>query len=387
MAELRRLSLATTGDILLAALFTTVAELDVWVRETVHGPRPTNAVLLAFVAPPLAIRRRWPSVAVAVTGTAIAVQAFVVGDPPSGFLYAGPILIGAYSLGAHARVSRRSLAALALLVFGYGVVTVYYTGNQGLKATDVSWFAAALVPWGAGHFVGRRRAAAAAVADAERAERSSEQERLAALEQERGRMARELHDILAHSVSLMGVQAGAAEEVLARDPERARPVLRSIQQTSRDSVGELRRLLGMLRADELEADRSPQPGIEQLGLLVERMRDAGLPVELSVEGRRRALPAGLALTAYRVVQESLTNALKHAHPSLVEIVVRYEQAQLELRVVNDGVVANGRTVESGHGLIGMRERVSLYGGRLEARPEPGGRFLVEAGIPFDAADA
>jgi DNA-binding NarL/FixJ family response regulator len=171
-------------------------------------------------------------------------------------------------------------------------------------------------------------------------------------------MARELHDVLAHSVSVMGVQAGAAEEVLARVPERARPVLRSIQRISRDSIGELRRLLGMLRSDELEPSTAPQPRLDQLDGLIERMRRAGLPVALRITGSRHVLSAGVELTAYRVVQEALTNALKHARPSHVDVVLSYSPDRLEISIDNDGPCAAGNG--TGQGLIGMNERVSRY---------------------------
>jgi signal transduction histidine kinase len=380
-----RVSLALVGDVLLAALFTLTAQLDVWVRHTVTGPQLTNAAILAFVAPPLAFRRTRPSAAVAVTAAAIAVQAVVVGEPPSGFLYAGPVLIGSYSLGVHAPACRRALAALAALVIGYGVTAIYWTGGQGLVVTDVLWSLAPVAPWFVGRFVRRRRLEAAAEAQREGAERERERHRLAALEDERSRMARELHDILAHSVSVMGVQAGAAEEMLARDPERARPLLQSIQQTSRDSVAELRRLLGMLRAQELGPELAPQPGLDQLDTLVARMHDSGLPVELRIEGTAHPLPPGVELTAYRVVQESLTNALKHARPSTVEVAIDYRPSRLVVRVTNDGVVRprNG----DGHGLIGMNERVSLYGGRLDAATRADGTFRVHAEIPVEPVGA
>jgi signal transduction histidine kinase len=164
-------------------------------------------------------------------------------------------------------------------------------------------------------------------------------------------------------------------------------VLRSIQQTSRDSVAELRRLLGMLRAEELEPERAPQPSLDQLNALVSRMSEAGLPVELQIEGARHPLPAGVELTAYRVVQESLTNALKHARPSRVEVVIRYEPAQLDVLVGNDGVSPLAHGNGSGHGLLVMNERVSLYGGRLDAGVTTAGTFRVHAEIPFETAPA
>jgi signal transduction histidine kinase len=390
--RLRRLSRSQLGDIALAAAVLAVAELDVWVRGMVAGPRLENALLLAPVALPLICRRRWPCGALAVIASAIAAQALLVaGHPPSGLLFAVPILLGAYSVGAYAPWSWRAFGALAALAVAYDVI--YANAQGGLSgsfnavAGDLVWLFLPTGAWLGGWYMRRRRREAAALVETVRVERAREQQRLAALEQERGRMARELHDILAHSVSLMGVQAGAAEEVLARDPERARPVLRSIQQTSRDSVAELRRLLGMLRAEELELERSPQPGLDQLDALVARMREAGLPVELSVEGSTHPLAAGVELTAYRVVQESLTNALKHARPSRVEVVVRCGPAQLDVLVRNDGVSPGSDGNGSGHGLIGMNERVSLYGGRLEVGATSDREFRVHAEIPLETAPA
>jgi signal transduction histidine kinase len=380
-----RLTIARAGDIALAVLFTAAAQLDVWVFHTVAGPRTTNSVLLALVGPPLVWRRRWPCAALTVSSAAIAAQVIVVGrTPPSGFLYAGPTLIGAYSVGAWAPWSRRALAALAAMVIAYDGV---YAPAQGLTGsfstitTEFVWIMLPAAMWLVGHHVRRRRLDAAAAAEAARVERERQQRRLEALERERSRMARELHDILAHSVSLMGVQAGAAEEVLTRDPERARPVLRSIQQISRDSVGELRRLLGMLRSDELETSTTPQPNLHQLDGLIERMRAAGLPVKLRIAGSRHALSAGLELTAYRVVQEALTNALKHSRPSHVDVVLSYGPDCLEISIDNDGasVAANG----SGHGLIGMNERVSLYGGTMNAAPRAEGGYHVAAKLPLE----
>lgn len=381
-----RLNLLLIGDVLIAAVFTAAAESDIWVRGTVEGPRLTNAVLLAFVGPPLVFRRRWPSVAALTIAAAITLQGSVVGHPPSGFLY-WSILIVSYSLGANAPASRRPLAALAALVAAYAYLTVLWTSSGSINATAIPWMLAAGLPWLLGQYMRRRRAQSAALAEADRRERERDRQRLVALEHERGRMARELHDLLAHSVSLMGVQAGAAEEVLGREPERARPLLRSIQQTSRDSVAELRRLLGMLRAQELEPELAPQPGLDQLDSLVARMREAGLPVELHVIGGPQPLPAGVELTAYRVVQEALTNAMKHARPSRVEVVVSLGAARLDITVENDGVSVVAREDPGGHGLIGMSERISLYGGRFLAGVRPGGAFRVDAEIPLEAASA
>jgi signal transduction histidine kinase len=247
--RVRRVSRSDLGDLALAAVFTSVAQLDVWVRGTVPGPKWENALLLPLVALPLARRRRWPCAALAIIAAAIAAQALLVaGHPPSGLLYAGPILIGAYSVGAHAPWSRRLRCALAALAVAYDII--YLNAQGGLSGSFnavVGALAMAAPPTGA-WLLGCTRAAAARGRPQRRRFVSSVSASATAsrARAERGADARELHDILAHSVSLMGVQAGAAEEVLTSDPERA-TVLRSIQQTSRDSVAELRRLPGTAR--------------------------------------------------------------------------------------------------------------------------------------------
>lgn len=382
-----RLSRAVAGDVALAAVFALAGQLDVWVRGTVEGPRPENAFLLWLVAWPLVARRRWPNAVLVTIAAGIAVQALAVsGRPPSGLLFAGPMIVGAYSVGAHAAWSRRSLAALVALAVAYNGV---YAAAQGLGGSftavvsNLVWLVVPTGAWALGWYVRRRRLAAAALVETLRLERDQERERLAVLEQERLRMARELHDILAHSVSLMGVQAGAVEEVLTRDVELARPLLRSIQQTARESVADLRRLLTMLRAHGAGPSLAPQPGVQELEGLVTRMREAGLPIELRTEGSPHPLPPGIELAAYRIVQEGLTNALKHARPTRVEVVLRYAPARLDVAVRNDGVSSPGNG--TGHGLVGMRERVSLYGGTLDAAARPGGGFDVSASIPLEAA--
>ena len=382
-----RPSRAVAGDVAIAAVFALAAQLDVWVRGTVEGPRWANALLLSLVAWPLVGRRRWPNAMLVAVAAGIAVQVLAVpGRPPSGFLFAGPMIVGAYSVGAWAVWSRRSLAALVALAVAYNGI---YAGAQGIGGSftavvgNLVWLLVPTGAWGLGRYLRRRRIQAAASLEALRLERDRERERSAVLEQERLRMARELHDILAHSVSLMGVQAGAAEEVLARDVELARPLLRSIQQTARESVADLRRLLSMLRAEGAGPSLTPQPGVHDLEALVARMQETGLPVELRTEGAAHSIPPGVELAAYRIVQEGLTNALKHAKPTRVEVVLLYAPDRLDVAVRNDGASARGNG--TGHGLIGMRERVALYGGTLDARVQPGGGFDVTASIPIETA--
>jgi signal transduction histidine kinase len=221
------------------------------------------------------------------------------------------------------------------------------------------------------------------VGDRERRARLAERERdVAAREavvEERARIARELHDVIAHHVSMIVLQAGAERHALeARSATRE--VLSTIERTGRDALTEMRRLLAMLRDDAADP-LTPQPGLDDLPTLVAQVRDAGLPVELHVEGERLELPVGLELSAYRIVQEALTNALKHANGAQATVRVRYDRDALELEIVDDGAGAQPAT-SSGHGLVGMRERVALYGGRFEARRGEHGGYVVRALLPI-----
>ncbi len=206
------------------------------------------------------------------------------------------------------------------------------------------------------------------------------------LAEERTRIARELHDVIAHGVSLMGVQAAAARVSIDRDPEQAKQALLAVETQSRESVGELQRLLGILREPDSSPGFDPQPGLHQVADLIAQMRHAGMPVELTIEGQPRTLPAGVDLAAYRVVQEALTNALKHAGTVPTRVCVAYEPATVTVRVDDDGEPLDG-PIRAGHGLVGMRERVALYGGSLQLGHEAAGGFSVTARLPLAASSA
>jgi len=180
----------------------------------------------------------------------------------------------------------------------------------------------------------------------------------------------------------MTVQAGAARLLLRTDPERAVEPLLAVEETGRQALTELRRLLGVLRADGGTHTLAPQPGIGDLPMLADTVREAGLPVELTVEGAARPLPAGVGLAAYRIAQEALTNTLKHAGPAHARVVVRYTPDRVLVEVSDDG--RGPRADERGHGLIGMRERAVVYGGQLQAGPRDGGGFVVRASLPIEA---
>jgi signal transduction histidine kinase len=202
-----------------------------------------------------------------------------------------------------------------------------------------------------------------------------------AVADERARIAREMHDAVAHGVSVMVLQAGAAEQVLATAPERARESLVAIQDTGREAIIELHRMLGLLRDPAAGVLLSPQPSVDRLDALLEQVRGAGLPVELTVEGEPRRLPPGIDRSAYRIVQEGLTNALKHAGPAHASVRLRYSEWALELEVLDDGRGPAGTA--GGFGLVGMRERAALYGGVLAADARPGGGYALRARLPLE----
>ena len=216
---------------------------------------------------------------------------------------------------------------------------------------------------------------------AELAERERDLVAREAVVEERARIARELHDAIAHNVSMMVVQAGAERRVIDETNGSTREVLETIEHIGRGALTEMRRLVGMLRSDSADP-LEPQPGLGDLPTLVSRVSDAGLPVELHVEGERRELPVGIELSAYRIVQEALTNALKHAGDATASVHVRYGRDSLELEITDGGGKARESVVSGGHGLAGMRERVALYGGVLQAEPRPSGGFTVRVLLPI-----
>ena len=231
----------------------------------------------------------------------------------------------------------------------------------------------------------RAEQAEAAKERAAQAEREREAAARLAVAEERARIARELHDVVAHAVSVMVLQAGAVRHGLSDTLAADRDALRAVEQVGRTALAEMRRLLAAMRSDEDEADLMPQPGLDRLPSLSEQMGRAGLPVRLQVNGERAPLPHALDLSAYRIVQEGLTNALKHSRAKQAEVTVNYGPSDLQLEVRDDGVGAgssNGR----GHGLVGIRERVKIYGGEMAAGPAPTGGFLLSARLPLSGGE-
>jgi signal transduction histidine kinase len=219
------------------------------------------------------------------------------------------------------------------------------------------------------------------VARAAAVERDRDQEAKRAVAVERLRIAQELHDVVAHSMGVIAVQAGVGAHVIDSDPEEARKSLEAISHTSRSTLTEIRRMLGVLR-DDTGAQYAPAPGLEELDRLVRDVEQAGVPVEVRKEGAQTDVPPGVDFTAYRIVQEALTNVLKHAGRARVDLLVGYEDAALRLEIADDGRGVNGRANRVGHGLMGMRERVAVYGGSFEAGPRTGGGFRVAVRLPY-----
>ena len=254
------------------------------------------------------------------------------------------------------------------------------------RSWRVTWMSAAL-----GELVHQRRVRETELESrAQRAE--SERELLArqAVLDERARIARDMHDIVAHGMSVMVVQAGAAERLLDTQPERARQALVNIQGTGREALTEMRRMLGLLRDRPGDQRLAPQPTLADIEQLVQQCVDSGVPTELRIDGERSESAATVELTGYRVVQEALTNVIRHAGSDAKAAVrITYGPGQMRIEVTDDGAGATSASLEraTGHGLVGMRERVELYHGTLHAGPRPGGGFRVAATIPLDGSAA
>lgn len=305
------------------------------------------------------------------------------------------ILILLYTLAAYC--SRRvSVWGLAVCLAGSAVGIARWTTTGGRPVVDwltvgtMLFAGPALLAWVLGDSMRYRRAYYASLEDrAARLERERDAQARVAAVAERARIARELHDVIAHNVSVMVVQADGASYALGSDPARAKEALAAISATGRQALAEMRRLLGVLRREDERTGSAltPQPGIGELGELLDQARIAGLPVSFSVEGVPRPLPGGAALTAYRIVQESLTNTRKHAGPvASASVVLRYSTNALVLAISDDG--RGGAAPDgAGHGLTGMRERVAVYGGSVVAGPRPGGGFEVVATLPLTPVQA
>jgi signal transduction histidine kinase len=334
--------------------------------------------ILVFTTPFLA-RRRFPVASLVVPATAIGLSTFI----DSG-LVKHPFISFAFGLAICFRFGMRPwrLQSVAGLAFVLGVAALVELNAPEGKVGDFIWDTITFtIAWVIGFAVGEKyREVDEAKERAALAEREREERARRAVADERARIARELHDVVGHSVSVMTVQASAVRRLLEQDQERVSEALQVVEQTGREALAEMRRMVGVLRHAEEAPALAPQPSLGEIERLVQHARDRGLPVELSIEGDPVDLPTGIDLTAYRLVQEGLTNAIKHAHAQQAEVVIRYEDGHVELTVSDDGS-GGGDGGGSGHGLVGMRERVTVYGGELEAGPRPEGGFRLRARLP------
>jgi signal transduction histidine kinase len=372
-------------DVFLAAAVTVGLVAYTWANEEASGASAAGTALAAVMGAGIWWRRRAPVAAgVTIAGGAGLYELLV---ERAGVVLLAPGLLAFYSIGAYAPLPR---AALGLAL----VYSLTFLGDVGENRSLSDWLEnvvfAGLVAgsvWAGGVAVRISRDRAAQLADlAAQLEREREEKALLAVAAERARIARELHDVVAHAISVIAVQAGSGRHTLKNDPEGSNEAFRAIESTSRQALVEMRRLLGLLREHNEPATAAPLPGIDSHAQLIEQARDAGLSVSLDVEGEPRPLPAGIDLAAYRILQEALTNVRKHAPGGRAAVRLRYGDRDLEIEVRDHGAPAgtSGSSVEGGgHGLIGMRERVALYRGELHSGPLPDGGFRVHARLPLN----
>jgi signal transduction histidine kinase len=357
-------------DVVLAAALAVGSELEAWFGGVTGRERLVVAIAGPLMASTVAVRRRYPA-ATGITAALLADVVAIAWKPPNTVSFGIAWLCSIYALTVWTTSRWFAIGATVLALPSF--VSVALTGEPkgAVSFTVITLVVMLLV----------RRV----VGDRERRAQIAERERdLVAREavvEERARIARELHDVIAHHVSMIVLQAGAERRVIDDENASTREVLETVEQAGRNALTEMRRLLGMLRSDANEP-LTPQPGLTDVPTLVMQLREAGLPVELEVEGERRELPVGIELSAYRIVQEALTNALKHAGQARAWVKIRYGSDSLELEIADDGIGGASPAATGGHGLVGMRERVALYGGRLDAGRRPSGGFAVRVLLPI-----
>ena len=370
-------------DALLAAAALLEMGAEVALLTPLEGWRRVAGIgVVAMIAAAVLLRRRLPFAAIALAfGGFMAADRFgdAMIDHTAGPFFA--IVFVTYSAGTV--LEGRRLIAGALLATALLAISLDPSESDAPVANAIfSTVFVVAAPMLFGQLmVNRSRLHGALRAKTHDAEAQRRAEAAAAVLEERTRIAGELHDVVAHALSAMTVQAGGARRLAVKDPDRARAAFATVEGTGREALTELRRLLGVLRDPGEPGPRDPQPGVAQLEPLVEVVRRAGLPVDVRVEGAGRPLPPGVDLSAYRIVQEALTNTVKHAGPARASVLLRYGERHLDVEVVDDGRgPRNG--APAGHGLAGMRERTALLGGELDVGRGPGGGFAVRARLPL-----
>jgi signal transduction histidine kinase len=384
------------GDALLAFVLAATSVVPVLGGDPSWGrPKAVGIVLALASTVPVAWRARRPLTVCAVVLAANGGCVYVAAPMQAAFQPFLALVLCGYSVGSRAEGRRRALwvpAVLAVAAIPMFALAVAAGQDPGNAIPSYVWLIAA---WAIGRIARSWRLKNLALERANRElDRQRELQAQAAVMVERGRIARELHDVIAHNVSMMVVQAGAAERVLDGDHPHVRKALDVIASTGRQTVDEMRTLLGVLRSDAGLGGLTPQPSLADLDELVRGVREAGLPVTLRIDGEPCQLSQALGLSAFRIVQEALTNALKHAGPARAEVTIRYQAAAVELEIRDTGGGRDGQPEPQkgngqgngqrrGHGLVGMRERVAMFGGEFTAAPAPSGGYLVRARMPFD----
>jgi signal transduction histidine kinase len=369
-------------DVALAIAVCAELVVEMLLMNDPRGPLAANLVAAVAIGAPLAWRRVAPLATIAAIGVAgTLMAAFLTAPQNLGGTFA-TLALAAFAAAAHAPRPRAliGLAGITAIVIVVSAETHDFAVVFPLVVFGGLWVIGRVAR-------GRARLTAELAAQTQQLERERGERERDAVARERARIARELHDVVAHSLSVMVVQAGAARRVLDRDPDASVGALGNVEATGREALIEMRRLLGILRPAGQDVDHSPQPSLERLGALVARSRDAGLEVELRTEGEPGALAVGVDLTAFRLVQEGLTNALKHGGRGPARVTLRWSDEQLEVEVANrvDGdAIVGDALLGSGQGLVGMRERVALCGGVLRAGPVGRG-FVVRARLPRDSS--
>jgi len=336
------------------------------------------AVLLALgCSVPFYFRRRAPFAVLLISTTCLVVLSCLEfqSSVQSQMLVVATYAVGSYCAGVKRAIGIAWVSAGLIIVAAVGIPD---TTGANILLSGAFYFAAYAI----GSSMRNRRLYMQQLEErTATAEHERDEEAKRAVADERLRIAQELHDVVAHSMGVIAVQAGVGAHVIDKDPAEAKKSLEAIASTSRSTLTEIRRLLGVLRADENGAYQ-PAPGLTDLDRLATDLDAAGVPVRLEINGTRDDVPPGVDLTAYRIVQEALTNVLKHAGPASASVLVGYQPGVVHLEIADNGRGVNGRATEGGHGLMGMRERVGVYGGTLVAGPVPGGGFRVVAELPY-----
>ena len=374
------------ADALLAAAFTGASQYEIWVRPlpglegSVSGPRLQIALWTLFFTVPIAFRRIYPLPAIAVMMLAplLRLSAFLGHEEAQVNLFETflALVLMSYSTAANTG-GRSAVAGAGLLILG-----TLASGARNLSGGHFGELFGTLVvlslAWAVGKAI-RRRTRQALDLEARR-----ELDIREAVGIERASIARELHDVVAHGVTLMVLQAGAARQVLSSDSDRARQSLLALEASGRSALAELRRMLALLGPDQNEDEPGDRPGLSQLDVLAGRARATGTTVDLQIDGDLGGLPAGLDAAAYRILQEAFTNSLRHARPGGIKVAISHRDGHLDLAVTEVEPRSAAPQRGAGLGLIGMRERAAVYGGTLEAGPAPDGTFQVRARLPVPA---